>query len=143
MFLCCVAVAILNPLLLFCGGLLMSSIFGFGSHWHLGVFMVAALVGAAGFITIVGRERTNLSVDILAITAWILLGLVVAPILGLAPPPVVSIICYAVLLAAIFAYVLLIGRWETTFFHTLSWPLTWSAFAVFFAFCAYRLILYQ
>jgi hypothetical protein len=74
MFSCYVAVSFIDPLLLYCGGELTSSIFGFGSRWPLGNFMAAALVGAAGFITIVGRERTSLSVDVLAITAWLLLG---------------------------------------------------------------------
>jgi hypothetical protein len=109
----------------------------------LGVFLVAALVGAAGFMTIVGRERTSLTVDILAIAAWIVLGLIVAPIVGLAPPPVVAIIIYAVMLAAIFGYVLFIGRWKKSFVRTLSWPITWSLLAVGFAFSAYHLILFQ
>jgi hypothetical protein len=143
MFACCLAVGVGNPLLLYCGGELMSSIFGFGSRWHLGVFMAAALVGTAGFITIVGRERTRLSVDVLAITAWVLLGLVVAPILGLGLSTVAAIVSYAVLLLVVFVYVFRVGRWETAFLHTVSWPLTWSLLGLFFAFCAYRLILYQ
>jgi hypothetical protein len=143
MFACLVAVALMDPLLLFAGGKLMGAIFGFGSHWHLGVFMVAALVGAAGFITIVGRERTSLSVDVLAVSAWIVLGLVVAPVLGLAPPIAASLACYGVLLLATFAFVLRFGRWQTAFLRTVSWPVTWSALAVFFAFCAYELIIYQ
>ena len=143
MFACCLAVGVIIPLLLFCGGELMSSIFGFGSRWHLGVFMVASLVGTAGFITIVGRERTRLSVDVLAIAGWLLLGLVVAPILGLALSPAAAIVAYGILLLAVFAYVLRFGRWQTAFLRTVSWPTTWSVLAVFFAFCAYRLILYQ
>ena len=143
MFACFAAVSVFDPLLLWCGGELMGAIFGFSSHWHLGVFLAAALVGAAGFMTIVGRQRTRLSVDFLAITAWVVLGLVVAPIVGLAPPAGVAIAIYAVLLLAIFAYVLVAGRWRTTFLRTLSWPLTWSALAVFFAWAAYELILYQ
>lgn len=138
-----VAVSVINPLLLWCGGKLMSAIFGFGSHWHLGVFMIAALVGAAGFMTIVGRERTRLAVDILAISAWVVLGLVVAPIVGLAPSPVVAVILYAILLASILGYVLVVGRFATAFVRTLSWPASWSLLAVFFAFAAYRLILYH
>jgi hypothetical protein len=106
------------------------------------VYMVAGLVGAAGFMTIVGRRRANLSVDVLAITAWLILGLLVAPVLGLAPSNAVAIIVYAVLLVGIFAYVLAAGRWETGFVRTLSWPLTWSLLALLFAFCAYKLILY-
>lgn len=140
---CYAAIAIVDPFLLWVGGKLMGSIFGFSSHWHLGVFLVGALVGAAGFMTIVGRQRTRLAVDVLTITAWVLLGLVVAPVLGLAPSIAVAIICYAVLLAATFVYVIGFGRWQTGFIRTLSWPMTWSLLAVGFAFCAYRLILYQ
>ena len=143
MFACCVAVSIVDPFLLWCGGELMSSIFGFSSRWPLGVFMAAAVVGAAGFITIVGRERTRLSVDILAITAWVLLGLVLAPVLGLAPPAWVAIASYGVVLLIIFVYVLRFGRWETAFLRTVSWPLTWTLLAVFFAYAAHRLVLYQ
>jgi hypothetical protein len=143
MFACCLAVAFVDPLLLWCGGELMGSIFGFSSHWRLGVFMAAAVVGAAGFITIVGRERTRLSVDVLAISAWLLLGLVVAPVLGLAPPTWAAIASYAVVLLAIFVYVVWFGRWQTAFLRTVSWPTTWTVLALFFAFCAYRLILYQ
>jgi len=143
MFACVVAVSILDPLLLWAGGKLMGAIFGFGSHWPIGVFMVAALVGAAGFITIVGRERTSLAVDVLAIGAWIVLGLIVAPIIGLAPPAAVAIVLYGVLLAAVLGYVLFIGRFEVAFVRTLSWPVTWSLLAVFFAFSAHRLILFQ
>jgi hypothetical protein len=143
MFACCVAVSFIDPLLLWCGGQVMSSIFGFGSRWPLGLFMAAALVGAAGFITIVGRERTSLSVDALAITAWLLLGLVVAPVLGLGPPTGAAIASYAVLLLAILVYVLRFGRWQTAFLRTVSWPVTWSSLALFFAFAAHRLILYQ
>jgi hypothetical protein len=121
----------------------MSAIFGFGSHWRLGVYIAAALVGAAGFMTIVGRERTGLSVDILAISAWLLLGLVVAPVLGLAPGTAAAIACYAALLLAIFLYVRSVGRWRTAFLRTVSWPLTWSLVAAAFAYAAYELILYQ
>jgi len=143
MFACYLAVSIVDPLLLWCGGKLMGSIFGFSSHWPLGLFMAASLVGAAGFMTIVGRQRTSISVDVLAITAWLLLGLVAAPILGLAPPTGAAIACYAVLLLAIFIYVLRFGRWQTAFLRTVSWPLTWSLLAVFFAFSAHRLVLYS
>lgn len=143
MFACLAAVSIFNPLLLWGGGELMGAIFGFSSHWPIGVFMVAALVGAAGFMTIVGRRRTRMSVDVLAIGAWVVLGLIVAPIVGLAPPVIVAIILYAVLLLAVFAFVLLAGRWETGFVRTVSWPVTWSALALFFAWAAYLTILYQ
>jgi hypothetical protein len=142
MFFCFLAVSVIDPFLLWCGGELMSSIFGFGSHWRLGVFMAAALVGAAGFITIEGRQRNNLSVDVLAITAWLFLGLVIAPVLGLALPTAAAIVCYAVLLLVVFIYVLRFGRWETAFVRTLSWPVTWSLLALFFAFSAHRLVLY-
>jgi signal transduction histidine kinase len=104
--------------------------------------MVASLVGAAGFMTIVGRERTRLAVDVLAIAAWILLGLVVAPIVGLAPPPVVAIIVYAVMLISIFGFVLRFGRWQTEFVRTLSWPATWSLIGLLFAWIAYKTIIY-
>jgi hypothetical protein len=142
MFACYVAVSFVDPLLLWGGGGLTSSIFGFGSHWRLGVYMAAALVGAAGFMTIVGRERTRLAVDILAVGAWLLLGLVVAPILGLALSTWAAIVCYGVLLLAIFAYVLRFGRWQTAFLHTVSWPLTWSLLALLFAWIAHSTILY-
>jgi hypothetical protein len=142
MFACYIAVSVVGPLLLWGGGALMGTIFGFGSHWRLGVYIAAAVVGAAGFMTIVGRERTGLSVDILAIAAWLLLGLVVAPILGLAPGTGAAIACYAVLLLAIFVYVLGVGRRRTAFLHTVSWPLTWSLLAVGFAFAAHELVLH-
>ena len=143
MFACYVAVSVIDPFLLWAGGKLMGSIFGFSSHWPIGVFIVAALVGAAGFMTIVGRERTSLSADIVLIAIWLVLGLVVAPVLGLALSPLAAVIGYAVLLAITFGSVLLLGRWETAFLHTLSWPVIWSGLAVFFAFCAYRMILFQ
>lgn len=143
MFACYLAIGLIDPLLLWAGGKLMSAIFGFGPHWHLGVFMLAALVGAAGFMTIVGRERTRLAVDVLAIAAWVVLGLIVAPILGLGLSTVAAIICYAILLAITFGYVIRVGRWATAFIRTLTWPLTWSLVAIFFAFIAYRLILFQ
>ena len=142
-FACYVAVSFIDPLLLWVGGKLTSAIFGFGSHWSLGVFMVAALVGAAGFMTIVGRERTRLSVDVLTIAAWLVLGLIVAPIVGLAPSALVAIIVYAVLLVVILGYVVTVGRFQTAFIRTLGWPATWSLLGVFFAFAAYRLILFH
>ncbi len=142
MFACVLAVGAIDPFLLWGGGALMGSIFGFHSHWPIGVYMVAALVGAAGFMTIVGRERASVTVDILAIAAWLVLGVVVAPIIGLAPPVAAAIIIYAVVLAGIFAYVVVFGRWTTGFVETLSWPLTWSVLAVFFAFAAHHLVLY-
>ncbi|MBV9197038.1 MAG: hypothetical protein JO168_23125 [Solirubrobacterales bacterium] len=143
MFACLAAVSVFDPLLLWCGGELMGAIFGFSSHWPIGVFLVAAVVGAAGFITIVGRERTRLSVDVLAIAGWVVLGLVVAPVVGLAPPAGVAIAIYAVLLLAIFIFVLFFGQWRTAFLHTVSWPVSWSLLALFFAYSAYRLILYR
>jgi hypothetical protein len=143
MFACFAAVSVLNPLLLWCGGELMGAIFGFSSHWKIGVFMIAALVGAAGFMTIVGRERTRISVDFLAISAWVVLGFIVAPIIGLAPPAGVAVILYAVVLVGIFGFVLLAGQHRRAFLFTLSWPVTWSLLALFFAWAAYKLILYQ
>lgn len=143
MFACYVAVSLVGPLLLWAGGELMGAIFGFSSHWKLGVYMAAALVGAAGFMTIVGRQRTRLAVDILAIAVWVVLGLIVAPVLGLAPPVGVALACYAVLLIGIFLYVLRFGHWQTAFFRTVSWPITWSLVALLFAYTTYKLILYQ
>src|SRR5437763_14824816 len=137
MFACFAAVSVFDPLLLWCGGELMAAIFGFSSHWRLGVFMVAALVGAAGFLTIIGRERTRLSVDVMAIATWVVLGLVVASIVGLAPPAGVAIIIYAVLLLLIFVYVLFVGRWHRAFLRTVRWPVTWSLSALLFAYRAY------
>src|ERR1700754_65378 len=87
MFACYFAVAFFDPLLLWAGGKLMGAIFGFSTHWPLGVFLLAALVGAGGFMTIAG---------------WLVLGLIVAPIVDRAPPPLVALIIYAVMLAAIF-----------------------------------------
>jgi hypothetical protein len=142
MFACYAAVSVIDPVLLWSGGELMSSIFGFDSRWPLGVFLAAALVGGAGFVTIAGRERTSLSVDVLAITAWLVLGLVVAPVLGLALPSGAAIACYGVLLLLILVYVLRFGRWETAFLHSVSWPVTWSVLALFFALCAHQLIFY-
>jgi hypothetical protein len=142
MFAVYAAVSFIDPLLLWGGGAMMGAIFGFSSHWALGVYMAAGLVGAAGFMTIVGRQRTSLSVDIVAIAGWLVLGVLVAPVLGLAPSNGVAIICYAVLLVGTFAYVLGVGRFERSFLRTLSWPLTWSLMALLFAFLAYKLILY-
>ena len=143
MFLCFAATTLIIPFLLWCGGELTSAIFGFSAHWSLGVFMVAALVGAAGFMTIVGRERTSVAVDVVAITAWVLLGLIIAPVLGLAPPAVAAIICYAAVLVIILVYVLRVGQFETAFLHTVSWPIIWSLFGLCFAYLAYTLVLYQ
>jgi hypothetical protein len=143
MFACYIAVGLLDPLLLWAGGRLMGDIFGFDSHWKLGVFMLAALVGAAGFMTIVGRQRTRLAVDVVTITAWFVLGLIVAPILGLALGTIPAIILYVILLAVTFAYVIGVGQWQRGFLTTLSWPVTWSLVAIFFAWTAYELILYQ
>jgi hypothetical protein len=142
MFACYVAVSVIGPLLLWGGGALTGDIFGFGSRWRLGVYIAAALVGAAGFMTIVGRVRTSLSVDILAINAWLLLGFVVAPILGLAPGTAAAIAGYAALLLAILVYVRGVGRWRTAFLRSVSWPLTWSLLAAGFAYAAYELLLY-
>jgi hypothetical protein len=143
LFACYAAVSFMDPLVLWCGGELMSAIFGFGSRWPLGVFLAAALVGAAGFITIAGRERTRLSVDVLAITAWLLLGAVVAPVLGLALPSGAAIASYGVLLLVILLYVLRFGRWETAFLRTVSWPVTWCVLALIFALSAHRLVFYS
>ena len=142
MFACFVAVSVIDPLLLWSGGELTSWIFGFDSRWPLGVFMAAALVGAAGFMTITGRERASLSVDAMAITAWLLLGFVVAPVIGLALPRGAAIASYGVLLLLILVYVLRFGRWETAFVHTVSWPVTWSLLALLCALSAHELVFY-
>lgn len=142
-FACYLAVSLADPFLLWCGGKLMGSIFGFSARWHLGVFMFAAVVGAAGFMTIVGRQRANLSVDFIAVTGWILLGLVLAPVLGLGLSIVAAIICYAVLLIGNFIFVLSFGRWQRAFIQTVTWPTMWSLLALLFALMAYRMIFFQ
>ncbi len=142
MFACYLVVSVVNPLVLWVGGKLMHAIFsGLDSRWPLGIYMAASLVGAAGFMTIVGRERTRLAVDLLAITAWLILGLVVAPLIGLGLSRGVALACYAVLLVGIFAYVVGFGRWRLAFLRTLSWPVTWSAFALLFAYLAHQLVI--
>jgi hypothetical protein len=60
----------------------------------------------------------------------------------LALPTAAAIACYAVLLGVVLVYVLRFGRWRTPFVRTLSWPVTWSLLALFFAFSAHRLLLY-
>ena len=142
-FLAYLAVSVLVPMLLFFGAEAMSLVFGLTPRWPLGLFMAAGLVGGAGFITIVGRERTNRSVDLLAIAAWLLLGLVVAPLLGLALPPEAALVAYGVLLLAILFVVRRFGTWHADFRHTLSWPVTWCLLAVFFAYCWYELAFYS
>ena len=139
MFAVYAAVSFIDPLLLWAGGKML----GFDHRWRLGVFIAAAVVGAAGIMTIVGRRRTNLSVDVLAITGWLVLGLVLAPVLGLWPSAPVAIACYAGLLVLILGYVWFVGRFQTAFLRTASWPITWTLLAAGFAFCAYRLIIYQ
>src|SRR5438105_7520321 len=97
MFAVYAAISVVEPFLLWGGGTMMDSIFGFGSHWSLGVFIAASVAGAGGFMTSVARQRTRLAVDVLTIAGWLLLGLVVAPVIGLAPPKGVAIACYAVM----------------------------------------------
>lgn len=142
MLACYAAVSFIDPLLLWAGGALMGKIFGFSSHWPLGVFLAAALVGAAGFMTIVGRQRSSLAVDVLTIGVWLVLGLIVAPIIGLAPPPGVAIALYAVLLVGIFLYVLALGRFQVAFIRSIGWPVTWSLLALLFAYSAHSMIMY-
>jgi hypothetical protein len=143
MFACYLVVSVVNPFVLWLGAKLMGPVFNFSSRWPLGLYMGASLVGAAGFMTIVGRERTRLAVDLLAVTAWLLLGLVVAPVIGLGLSTGAALACYGALLVGIFLYVVGFGRWEKAFVQTLSWPSTWSSLALLFAFCAHQLILYQ
>jgi hypothetical protein len=38
-------------------------------------------------------------------------------------------------------YVLRFSRWKTAFLRSVSWPITWSLLALFFAFAAHQLIL--
>ena len=142
MLACYAAVSFIDPLLLWAGGALMGKIFGFSSHWPLGVFLAAALVGGAGFMTIVGRQRSRLSVDVLTIGVWLVLGLIVAPIIGLAPPPGVAIALYAVLLVGVFVYVLVLGRFRVAFIRSVGWPVTWSLLALLFAYSAHSMIMY-
>ena len=142
MFLCYLAVAVFGPVLLFCGAEFMSLFFDVDSQWPLGLFMVASLVGAAGFMTIVGRERTSLSGDVLAIAAWCLLGLVVAPLLGLAVSPGVALVSYGVVLLVILLFVRRFGNWESDFRRSLSWPMTWSLLALVFAYSSHQLVFY-
>lgn len=143
MFACYTAVSLLDPFLLWAGGKLMGAIFGFSSHWPIGVYMIAALVGAAGFMTIVGRQRTSRSVDVLAIGTWLVLGLIVAPTIGLAPATAVAVIVYAILMVGVLGYVLLYGRFAISFLHTISWPVIWSLLGIFFAWAAYHCLFFQ
>lgn len=143
MFLCYSAVSVVGPWLLFCGGQIMSIVFGLQSRWPIGLFMASSVVGAAGFMTVVGRERSSLSVDIVAITAWLLLGLVVAPPLGLALPPAAALASYGAVLLAILIVVRRFGHWETDFRGTLSWPITWTLLALLFAYSWHRLVFYD
>lgn len=140
MFLCYMAVSVVGPWLLYCGAEVMSSVFGLQARWPVGLFMAANVVGAAGFMTVVGRERTSLSVDIVAIAAWLLLGLIVAPPLALALPPAAALASDAVLLLAILFIVRRLGHWETDFRRTLSWPVTWSLLALLFAYSWHQLV---
>lgn len=142
MFVCYLAVSVIGPLLLFCGAEATSLFFGVDSRWPLGLFMVASLVGAAGFMTIVGRERTSLSVDVLAIAVWVLLGVLVAPLIGLAIAPAAALASYGVLLLVILLFVRRFGYWESDFRRSLSWPVTWSLLALLFAYSSHRLIFY-
>jgi hypothetical protein len=47
------------------------------------------------------------------------------------------------LLLVTFVYVLRFGQRQTTFLSTVSWPITWTLLAAFFAYSAYVLIFYQ
>jgi len=142
MFISYLAVSVIGPLLLFCGAQLMGLVFGLDSRWPLGLFMAAGLVGAVGFITIFGRERTNLSEDLLAITAWLVLGLVIAPLIGLALPPWAALASYGVVLLILLVVVRRFGRWESDFRRTLSWPVTWSLLGLLFAYTSHQLLFY-
>lgn len=142
MFLCYLAVSVVGPWLLFCGAEAMGAVLGRDLRWPVDLFIAAGLVGAAGFMSIVGRERTDLSVDLVAIAAWLLLGLVAAPLVGLALPLGAALAGYGLLLLAILFVVRRFGRWETDFRRTLSWPITWSVLAVLFAYSWHQLVFY-
>lgn len=112
--------------MLWCGAQATSATFGFSSRWRLGVFIAAGLVGAAGFIRIVTRQRETLTGDVAAITVWVLLGFVAAPILGLA------LFCdgrrrdLRLLAGGRPVLCFCVGRWQTPFLRTVSWPVIWS-----------------
>lgn len=141
MFFAFLMISIINPLLLAAGAQALGVV-GLDPRWPLGVFMAAGLVGGAGLVTIVGRERTSLSVDVVAVAAWLILGLLVAPLLGLALPPGVALTLYGLLLVGILVLVRRFGRWETAFHRSLSWPMTWSLLALFFGYTWHALMLY-
>ena len=112
---------------------------GEASFENIGVLLIWT---AAAYLFGRWQFERSLSVDVLAVSAWLVLGFLVAPILGLAPATAVAIVCFAVLLLGIFVFVLGVGRWQTTFLRTVTWPVTWSSLAALFAFIAFKLILY-
>ncbi len=65
------------------------------------------------------------------------------PIVGLALSATVAIAIYSYSLVVALFVVICVGRWQTALFRTVSWPVMWSLLALFFAFAAYKLILYQ
>lgn len=134
-------VSIVNPLLLYLGAQGLG-VAGLDSRWPLGVFMAAGLVGGVGLVTIVGRERSSLSVDVVAVAVWLFLGLVIAPLVGLALPAGVAVACYGAMLGAIFILVRFWGRFPAAFHRSLSWPTTWSLLALFFSYTWHELFLY-
>ncbi|MGH2839691.1 MAG: hypothetical protein ACRDKY_02565, partial [Solirubrobacteraceae bacterium] len=71
------------------------------------------------------------------------LGVVVAPLLGLAVSPGAALASYGVLLLIILLFVRRFGYWESDFRRSLSWPVTWSLLALLFACSSHQLIFYS
>ena len=136
------AACVIVPALLYAGGQLMGSIFSLSARWPFGLFLLAALVGEATFITIVGRERGSAAVDLLTITGWLILGLVIAPIVALALSDGAAATVFAVLLVGNLIFVRAFGVWQEAFRRSLSWPVTWSVMALIFAAASYELIFF-
>ncbi len=61
----------------------------------------------------------------------------------LALPPAAALVGYGVVLLAILLVVRRFGHWETDFRRSLSWPVTWSVLALFFAYSWHQLAFYQ
>lgn len=139
---CYAAVTLVNPLLLWGGGALAGSLFGFSSHWRLGMFIAASVVLIAGLIAVEGRRATDLRSDLLASVAWLVLAFVAVPVLGLSIRPAAALASLAGLLFVFLLYVLLWASDAPTI-ALMSWLLIWTLLAGFFGFCAHRLVLFQ
>lgn len=138
---CYAAVTVIDLLLLWCGGKLLGALFGFDSRWRLGLFMGAAVLEAVLIMLI--SPRISLSGDILRFTVWLLLGLVVAPVVGLTLSAGAAGASYAALLLVSIASFLFFRQWQPGFVCRLSWLTAWTLLALFFSFSAYRLVLVQ